>query len=179
MRNKKIKIKEIIFITLACLAVVVGSYAFFTHKNARFEAVDLANRTEEKEVEDYFIDKLNVKPEEAKKLADEGVSFYITGKTTLDTVISNLHYYGLVKDDKALKEALEKTKDTVPGHEDALKIGSGTVDINAYYGLKKGLTAWQVANVLLNHPVYLRGNDYNYMFMPGQYYADATDSPAR
>lgn len=142
-------------------------------------AVDYLNRNEGKEVEDYFIDKLNIKPEEAKKLADEGVSFYITSKTTLDTVISNLHYYGLVKDDKALKEALEKTKDTVPGHEDALKIGGGTVDINAYYGLKKGLTAWQVADVLLNHPVYLRGNDYNYMFMPGQYYADATDSPAR
>lgn len=180
MRNKKINIKEIILITLACLTVAVGSYAFFTHKDTRFEAVDLANRTEGKEVEDYFVDKLGMNPQEAKKIADEGVSFYITGTTNLDAIISNLHYYGLVKDEKAFREALIKTKDTLPGKENAIKVGNNAIDIHAYYGLKKGLTAWEVADVLLNHPVYLRGEEYNYMFMPGEYYGDAAQrTPAR
>ena len=180
MRNKKINIKEIILITLACLAVAVGSYAFFTHKDIKFAAVDPANRTEGKEVEDYFVDKLRMNSQEAKKFADEGVSFYITGTTNLDAIISNLHYYGLVKDERAFREALEKTKDTLPGNENAIKVGNNTIDIHAYYGLKKGLTAWQVADVLLNHPVYLRGEEYNYMFMPGEYYYDAVQkTPAR
>lgn len=180
MRNKKVNIKEIILIALACLVVAFGSYAFFTHKNTKFQAVDLANRTEGKEVEDYFVDKLGMNSDEAKKTADEGVSFYITGNTTLDAVISNLHYYGLVKDEKAFREALEKTKDTLPGKENAIKVGNNTIDIHAYYGLKKGLTAWEVADVLLNHPVYLRGEEYNYMFMPGEYYGDAAQrTPAR
>src|SRR5579859_6815919 len=111
MRNKKVNIKEIILIAIACLVVAAGSYAIFSHKDSRFEAVDLVNRTEGKEVEDYFVDKLGMNAEEAKKIANEGVSFYITGTTNLDAIISNLHYYGLVKDEKAFREALVKTKD--------------------------------------------------------------------
>ena len=180
MRNKEINTKEIILITLACLAMAVGSYTFFTHKDTRFEAVDLTNRAEGKEVEDYFVEKLGMNSTEAKKIADEGVSFYITGNTTLDAIVSNLHYHGLVKDEKAFREALTKTADTLPGKENAIKVGNNTIDIHAYYGLKKGLTAWQVADVLLNHPSYLRGEEYNYIFMPGEYYYDAAQkTPAR
>jgi hypothetical protein len=137
MRNKKVNIKEIILIALACLVVAAGSYVIFTHKDSRFEAVDLTNRAEGKEVEDYFVDKLGMNGEEAKKFADQGVSFYITGTTNLDAIISNLHYYGLVKDEKAFREALVKTKDTLPGNENAIKVGNNTIDIHAYYGLKK------------------------------------------
>lgn len=175
MRKLKANIKEIILIALGCLVVASGSYAYFSNKDSKFLAVEPFNRSQGKEIEDYFIDKLNMNPTEAKQFADQGVSFYVTGGTTLNAIISNLHYYGLVRDEKAFREALEKTKDTLPGKENAIKVGSNTIDVNAYYGLKKGLTAWQVADVLLNYPTYLRGNEYNYMFMPGEYTGKATE----
>ncbi|QLG69724.1 MAG: hypothetical protein CH104c_0493 [Candidatus Woesebacteria bacterium] len=113
--------------------------------------------------------------EEARKNAENGVSFYVTENTTLDGIIGNLYYYGFVKDEAALREALAKTKDITPGKEGAIAIptsdpdkeGINTIDINAYYGLKKGMTAWEIADILLNQPTYLQGRTYNYLFMPG------------
>jgi len=167
MKDKAKTIKEAILITLACIAIAGASYLYFSHKQTNFNPVDLISRTDGKNIEDYFVEKLGMTYEEAKPLADLGVSFYITENTTLDGIVGNLHYYGLVKDEKAFREALEKTKDTTPGKEGAIKVGNNTIDINAYYGLKKGLTAWEVADIMVNQPTYLKGTKYNYIFMPG------------
>jgi hypothetical protein len=119
-----------------------------------------------KKIENYFIDTLKMTPEEAKKFADIGVSFYVTKNTTLDGIVGNLTYYGLVKDEKALRYALENTKDTTVGKDDAIKVGrNGTVDLG-YYGLSRNMDAWQIADALLNNPHPI-GVEYNYLFMPG------------
>lgn len=167
-KAKPKRLAEIITITIALLLIVAGSYAYFSYRQGRFSPPDLLNRTEGKEIEDYFIEKMGMTAEEAKENAKNGFSFYITDNTTLDGIIGNLYYYGIVKDEKAFREALEQTKDTTPGKTNAIKVGkNGTIDINAYYGLNKGMTAWEVADILLNQPTYLQGTTYNYMFMPG------------
>jgi len=118
-----------------------------------------------KKVENYFIDTLRMTPEEAKKFADIGVSFYVTKNTTLDGIIGNLAYYGLVRDEKTLRYALENTKDTTPGKDGAIKVGrSGTIDLG-YYDLSRNMDTWQIANALLNNPRPI-GVEYNYLFMP-------------
>ncbi|MDP2649835.1 MAG: hypothetical protein Q8P10_03240 [bacterium] len=119
-----------------------------------------------KKVESYFVDTLKMTPQEAKKFADIGVSFYVTKDTSLDGIIGNLAYYGLVKDEKALRYALENTKDTVPGKEGSIKVGNNrTIDL-AYYGLSRNMDTWQIADILLNNPHPI-GTQYNYVFMPG------------
>jgi hypothetical protein len=119
-----------------------------------------------KKIESYFIDTLRMTPQEAKKFAYIGVSFYVTKDTTLDGVIGNLAYYGLVRDEKALKYALENTKDTTIGKDGAIKVGNnGTIDL-AYYGLSRNMDTWQIADALLNNPHPI-GIQYNYIFMPG------------
>jgi hypothetical protein len=119
-----------------------------------------------KKIEDYFIGTLRMTPEEAKKFADIGVSFYVTKNTTLDAIIGNLTYYGLVKDEKALRYALENTKDTSLGKDGAISVGrSGTIDLG-YYGLSRNMDTWQIADALLNNPHPI-GVEYNYLFMPG------------
>ncbi len=168
MKSRTKRLAEIITIAIALLLVVAGSYAYFSYRQGRFNPPDLLNRTQGKEVEDYFIEKMGMTAEEAKENAKNGFSFYVTNNTTLDGIIRNLYYYGIVKNEKAFREALEQTKDTKPGREGAIKVGkNGTIDISAYYGLKEGLTAWEVASVLLNQPTYLQGTTYNYLFMPG------------
>lgn len=120
-----------------------------------------------KKVEDYFIDSLRMTPEEAK-IADNGVAFYITKNATYEGVVSNLVYYGLARDQRALKYALEHTKDTVLGEDDAIKVGEeGTIDL-AYYDLSREMDAWQIADVLLNKPHPIGRDPYNYLFMPGK-----------
>lgn len=130
-----------------------------------------------KKVEGYSIDTLKMSPEEAKKFADIGVSFYVTKNTTLDGVVGNLAYYGLVRDEKTLRYALKHTKDTVPGKESAIKVGgSGTINLR-YYDLSRNMDTWQIADALLNNPHPI-GVEYNYLFMPGDpnaYYGPRPD----
>ncbi len=124
-----------------------------------------------KKVEDYFVSSLHMTPEEAKatrsKLGVDGkVMLRLTENTTIDGLISNLEYYGFVRNKDALKYALENTTDTVPGHQEALKIGNNTVDLWAYYRISENMTAWEIADQLLNHPTYFAYDEYHYMFMP-------------
>ncbi len=168
MEDRTKRLAGIIAIAVALLLVIAGSYAYFSYRQGRFNPPDLLNRTQGKEIEDYFMEKLGMTATEAKENAKNGFSFYITDNTTLDGIIGNLYYYGIVKDEKAFREALEQTKDTTPGRKNAIRVGkNGTIDISAYYGLKKGMTAWEVADILLNQPTYLQGTTYNYLFMPG------------
>jgi hypothetical protein len=154
--------------SLIILAVlIILSYFIFFSKPSKdnFKAPGNSYNSPKK-IESYFIDTLKMTPTEAKKFADIGVSFYVTKDTSLDGIIGNLAYYGLVKDEKSLRYALENTKDTVPGKNGAINVGkNGTIDL-AYYELSRDMDTWQIANTLLNNPHPI-GIDYHYIFMPG------------
>lgn len=132
-----------------------------------------------KRIEDYFHDSLGMTNKEAEDAANKGVSFYVTKGTALNGIVGNLTYYGIVRDEKSLRYALEHTKDTMPGNNDAIKVGSNTIDINAYYSLSRDMDTWQVADALLNKPHYLKDNPYNYIFMPGYPDAPENDRPIK
>lgn len=117
-----------------------------------------------KTVADYFIEKLRISPSEAQKAAQDGANFYVSDAMTLDALVSNLHYYGFVRDEEALLYALENTEDHVPGQENTIVIGENSID-RGYYSLGPNMTAWEVAEVLLNEPKESK-IDYGYMFMP-------------
>ncbi len=125
----------------------------------------------EKKVEDYFVEHLRMTPQEAlenrsKPGVDAKVMLRLREHSTLEGLLSNLEYYGFVKNKEALQYALEHSTDTVPGHANPLTVGENTVDIYAYYRISENMTAWEIADQLLNHPTYFAYDEYNYMFMP-------------
>lgn len=126
-----------------------------------------------KKVENYFTDTMHMTSADAANVRsiakgyDGKISFRLTDKTTLQAIVSNLHYYGFIRDEKAFMYALENTKDTVPGKANAIKVGkAGTIDVGAYYRISEDMNAWQIADELLNKPTYFAYDEYNYMFMP-------------
>ena len=125
-----------------------------------------------KKVEAYFVERLHMTPQEAQesrslsKGNDETVMLRLTGENTLEALLDNLAYYGFVRDKEALRYALEHTTDTVPGHANPLKIGENTIDLYASYQISEKMTAWEIADQLLNHPTYFSFDEYHYMFMP-------------
>jgi len=151
-----------------------------------FSSIFLLNRTNEenfkapgkdwnspKKVEGYFVEKLRMTPQEAidirsKEKGNDGtVDLRINSNVTLEALIANLHYYGFIRDERAFKYALEHTKDVTPS-EKAIKIGENrTIDINAEYRISEDMTAWQIADILLNRPSgHFSFDEYNYFFMP-------------
>lgn len=126
-----------------------------------------------KKVENYFTETMHMTSADAANVRsktkgyDGKISFRLTDKTTLQAVVSNLYYYGFIRDEKAFMYALENTKDTVVGKSNALKIGkTGSIDVGAYYRITEDMDAWQMADELLNKPTYFAYDEYNYMFMP-------------
>ncbi len=73
---------------------------------------------------------------------------------TLEAVVNDLKYYDFIKDESAFKYALEHTKDTSPGREGSLTVGNNTVDREAVYTISQSMTAWQIADILLNQGEY-------------------------
>jgi len=82
------------------------------------------------------------------------VKFHVDKQNTLIAVTGNLHYYGFVKDEEALKYALEHTKDNTPGKDGAVKVGDKTIDTDAVYTLSQTMSAWEIARILLNEGTY-------------------------
>jgi len=78
------------------------------------------------------------------------VKFRVAKENTLMAVTGNLHYYGFVKDEEALKYALLHTKDNTPGREGALKVGNNTIDTETAYDISQTMSAWEIARILLN-----------------------------
>lgn len=153
----------------ALLLIAAGICAYYifrpTINKAEFEPV---NKTtyQGKTVADYFVERLRMTPEEAEKATSKGVSFYVTDNMTLDALVSNLHYYGLVKDEGALRYALEHSDDTHPAaSQKALKIGKNDID-RGFYGFSTTMSTWEIAQILVNYPQEIK-EDYGYMFMPG------------
>lgn len=124
-----------------------------------------------KKVEDYFVERLHMSPDEAAKVrtlpgADGKITLRLLKDTKLQALTSNLEYYGFVRDHRSLESALEQTVDTVPGHQEALKVGNNTIDLWASYRISEDMTTWEIADQLLNHPNYFAYDEYGYMFMP-------------
>lgn len=125
-----------------------------------------------KKVEDYFIERLNMSPQEALAIrsrpgVDGNVNLRINTITTLNALVGNLYYYGFIKDEDAFRYALEHTKDTTASDK-AIKVGvSGTIDTNAEYRISEDMNAWEIADILLNKPSgHFAFDEYNYFFMP-------------
>ena len=87
---------------------------------------------------------------EAPRQKAPSIEFTISKDKTLMAVSGDLHYYGFIKDENAFQYALEHTKDTKPGNETSIKIGNNTIDREARYTISQSMTAWQIADVLLN-----------------------------
>jgi hypothetical protein len=164
--TKQKPFKNIILYTLAIVVVSTLSFQIFRPRidQSKFQPID-KNSWKDKTVANYFIEKLRMTPQEAQDAEELGASFYVTKNMTLDALISNLRYYGLVQDERALRYALENSDDTNQGKEDAIRIGKNTID-RGVYGLGTQMTAWEVARILLNYPQEVK-TDYGYMFMPG------------
>lgn len=126
----------------------------------------------QKKVEDYFIERLNMSPQEASEIrrrpgVDGKVNLRINANVTLDGLVGNLHYFGFVRDEDTLRFALKNTKDTSPS-EQAITVGeSGSIDVNAEYRISEDMSAWEIADILLNKPdSHFSYDEYGYFFMP-------------
>lgn len=122
-----------------------------------------------KKVEDYFVEKLRFTQSDLdRQKQSETVDFRPGKGSTLEAIVSNLQYYGFIRSEKALMYALENTKDTTQGNSGSLSVGkNGSIDIVASYRISENMTAWELADTLLNKGHYFGPNDeYNYMFMP-------------
>jgi len=122
-----------------------------------------------KKVEDYFIEKLRFTQSDLERQKQSETVDFRAGKgSTLDAIISNLNYYGFIRSEKALRYALENTKDTTQGNPGSLPVGkNGSIDIVASYRISENMTSWELADTLLNKGHYFGPSDeYGYMFMP-------------
>lgn len=90
----------------------------------------------------------------APRQDSQPIDFTIGKNFTLDAVVSDLHYFGFIKDENALKFALRYSRDTNPGSDNTIKIGNNTIDREARYTISQNMTAWQIADILLNQGDY-------------------------
>ena len=125
-----------------------------------------------KTVENYFVENLHMSVDEASSIrnkpgVDGTVDLRITPNVTLDGLIGNLFYFGFIRDEKAFRYALEHTKDTTP-NDKAIKVSTnGTIDQNAEYRISENMTAWKLADLLLNKPAgHFPFDEYTFIFMP-------------
>lgn len=158
-------------ITIGLMVIVLG-FAYWIKVNRipedDFKAPSKSWQSSKK-VEDYFVEKLRFTQSDLERQKQsETVDFRPGSGSTLEAVISNLQYYGFVRSEKAFKYALEHTKDITKGNPGALSVGSnGSIDIVASYRISENMTAWELADTLLNKSHYFGPSDeYNYMFMP-------------
>ena len=82
------------------------------------------------------------------------IEFTIRKDTTLEAVISDSAYYGFIKDEKAFRFALTHSKDMSTGRSGGLIIGKNTIDREAKYTISQSMTAWEIADILLNKGEY-------------------------
>jgi hypothetical protein len=152
--------------------VIVLITTFFYFKNQIPQSDFLApgkSWQSSKKVEDYFIEKLRFTESDLERQKQsETVDFRPGQGSTLEAIISNLQYYGFIRSERAFRYALEHTNDTTKGNPGALAVGkNGSIDIVASYRISENMTAWELADTLLNKSHYFGPSDeYQYMFMP-------------
>jgi hypothetical protein len=161
--------KHFVVIILIIVGISVATYLNFNKiPNEDFKAPGKSWQSPKK-VEDYFVEKLRFTQSDLERQKQSETVDFRPGKgSTLDAIISNLNYYGFIRSEKALRYALENTKDTTQGNLGSLSVGkNGSIDIVASYRISENMTAWELADTLLNKGHYFGPNDeYNYMFMP-------------
>jgi len=162
--------KLIIFAILVLVAF--GGYYFLTRPNDENFKAPGKSWNSSKKVEDYFIERLHMSVAEASTIRSKSgvdglVNLRISTDVTLNGLIGNLYYYGFIRDEKAFRYALENTKDTTPSDK-SIKVGrDGTIDTNAEYRISENMSAWELADLLLNKPYgHFPYDEYNYFFMP-------------
>ncbi|OGM26850.1 hypothetical protein A2627_05545 [Candidatus Woesebacteria bacterium RIFCSPHIGHO2_01_FULL_39_28] len=119
--------KIIVYTLLFLMALILGAVTYYKNYQSKFDA-----------------------PRENT----QSIQFTIRKDFTLQAVIGDLHYFDFIKDETAFQYALEQTKDTNPGRENAIKVGSNTIDSEATYTISQSMTAWQIADILLNQGEY-------------------------
>ncbi|MDD4831201.1 MAG: hypothetical protein PHR31_03690 [Candidatus Pacebacteria bacterium] len=166
------KHRKVVTILILLLMLIILGFAYWLKTNQipkeNFEA-PTKNWSSSKKVDDYFREKLNFTEKDfERQKQNDTVDFRLYGGSTLEAVISNLQYYGFIRNEKALMYALENTEDKTQGHDETLKVGkNGSIDIYASYRISENMTAWEMADTLLNKSTYFgKGDAYNYMFMP-------------
>lgn len=165
--------KLVVIVGVAALVVAFAfGYPSLVKPNEESFKAPGRNWISPKKVEDYFVERLRMSPQEASEIrskpgVDGTVDLRINNNATLEGLVGNLYYYGFVKDEDSLHYALEHTKDTTPSDK-AIKVGKdGTIDINAEYRISENMSAWELADVLLNKPTgHFPFDEYNYFFMP-------------
>lgn len=160
-------------VSVFALATLIGLISFYLYQSKQIPKEDFLapgkSWQSPKKVEDYFVEKLRFTQTdlERQKTATD-VDFRLSGGSTLEAIISNLHYYGFIRSEKALMYALEHTEDKTQGNPGALQVGkNGSIDLVASYRISENMTAWELADTLLNKGHYFGPSDeYGYMFMP-------------
>ncbi len=178
----KYKNKALLLVGLTIVVTVLGFVFIF--RSPHTTSISLSKPSEEsfqapgknwksqKKVEDYFVEHLHMSSQEAtdsrspSKGNDGKISLRLTQGTTLSALVSNLEYYGFVRDQKSLEYALENSADNLKDRTQTIKVGNNTVDLYASYRISEDMTAWEIADQLLNHPSYFAYDEYGYMFMP-------------
>jgi hypothetical protein len=94
----------------------------------------------------------------------------VTKGFTLQGIINNLDDYGFIKNKEAFIYALAHTKDTTPGKNNSIKIGVNTIDLEVNYEVSQSMTAWELADVLLNKGV--PNNNCSGGCPPGMFYPE-------
>jgi len=167
MKNKW----KLIIVFFLLVILVIGFFAY--KEKTKIPDKDFAAPTKNwqstKKVDDYFTEKLDFTQSDLdRQKQSETVDFRPGKGSTLEAIVSNLKYYGFIRSEKALMYALENTKDTTQGNTGSLSVGkNGSIDIVASYRISENMTAWEMADTLLNKSHYFGPNDeYGYMFMP-------------
>lgn len=122
-KTKSVGIQKLTYLALFIVILGLGALVWYKNWQSKFEA-----------------------PRQNTQL----IGFTIKKDTTLVAVAGDLHYYGFIKDEDAFKYALEHSKDNTSGKANALTIGSNTIDREARYKISQSMTAWHIADVLLN-----------------------------
>src|SRR4030066_1499147 len=99
-----------ILLTCLLVSILAGILLYSRYKTAIPEDNLKApgkNWESSKKVEDYFINKLRMTPEDLERNKDRTtVDFRLSKESTLDGIVGNLAYYGFIRDEKAFRKAL-------------------------------------------------------------------------
>jgi hypothetical protein len=162
-----------LIIGVFCLSVVLVAGFFIYKEKTKIPDQDFLapgkSWQSTKKVDDYFVEKLHFTQSDFERQKQSETVDFRPGKgSTLEAIVSNLKYYGFIRNEKALMYALENTKDNTQGNPGSLSVGkNGSIDIVASYRISENMTAWEIADILLNKSHYFGPSDeYGYIFMP-------------
>ena len=154
-------------VLIAFITVIILFGGFFLFKDTNTSQSMETTQDARKSIEQYFVEHMGASPEEAKKIAENGVDLRVSEGTAIMGIVGNLYYYGFIDNEEAFTKLLKSTKDTTSGKEGAIKIGNNTIDINTNYYVNYEMTDQEIADTLLNKGKYQEDfNRYNYLFMP-------------